>query len=224
MIPVGDDRGPCGWSPFTWLLAVALLGVAVWFWYQPATARQATELLALRPRELAAVLDGPVRRLLADGVLPLLGYAVVPCGPVQVGLALIFLLAFGRRVEHDGGPAALLWLFALGAVAAGIAHAAWDPTSRVPAAGAPGAVSAVLGAYAVRHRRARARLLVPVVVVPLFLRLPVWAVLLAWVALQAPPIQRLFVLTATGPIAWPAVGAGFAVGVVASPLLRGQPR
>ena len=66
-------------------------------------------------------------------------------------LAMNFLLfAYcGRQVESVLGPAPLVLLYVIGAYAAVAGQYALDPDSMVPMIGASGAISALVGAYAV---------------------------------------------------------------------------
>ncbi|MCY7281803.1 MAG: rhomboid family intramembrane serine protease [Sphingomonas bacterium] len=55
----------------------------------------------------------------------------------------------GRQVERVLGPAPLILLYLVGAYAAAAGQYALDPTSTAPMIGASGAISALVGAYAV---------------------------------------------------------------------------
>ncbi|MES2903789.1 MAG: rhomboid family intramembrane serine protease [Pseudomonadota bacterium] len=68
-------------------------------------------------------------------------------------LHLLFNMALlyycGRQIEAMIGPGPLIMLYLVGAFAAAVGQYALGPTSVMPAIGASGAVSAVIGAYAV---------------------------------------------------------------------------
>ncbi len=72
-------------------------------------------------------------------------------------LAMNFLLfAYcGRQVESVIGPALLVLLYVLGAYAAAAGQYGLDPTSTIPMIGASGAISALVGAYAVSFGQPR---------------------------------------------------------------------
>lgn len=74
---------------------------------------------------------------------------------IQLGFNLLILAFCGRRVENVLGPAGLVAIYVLGACAAAGARYLADPHSLVPMIGAGGAVSAVLGAYAMLYARNR---------------------------------------------------------------------
>ncbi len=119
---------------------------------------------------------------------------------------MIYLWIFGDNVEDAMGH----WRFALfyllcGAVA-GLTHAAVEPASQIPAIGASGAVSGVLGAYFMLHPRRGVWILV--FFMPI--RFPAWAVLGVWIGYQV--INAL--ADAGGGVAWYAHVGGFAAGAL----------
>jgi membrane associated rhomboid family serine protease len=107
-------------------------------------------------------------------------------------------------------------------VAAALAHAAVNPASTEPAVGASGAVSAVMGAFAILHARERMRL--AFVAAPLLLprvyvfSWPAWLFLGAWLLEQM--FFASFGSTALG-VAFAAHLGGFAFGAVTGLTLRG---
>jgi membrane associated rhomboid family serine protease len=127
---------------------------------------------------------------------------------------LIFLLC-GRAVEGALGPVNLVILYVVGAFAAAAAQFALDPMAPNPMIGASGAISAVIGVYAMLFGRNRVAVSDP--------RLALWLnvlwLLAAWVVLQ---VAMAIVLNAGQGILL-AVGAhvgGFVAGVIlARPLL-----
>jgi membrane associated rhomboid family serine protease len=128
---------------------------------------------------------------------------------------LIFLFC-GRSVEGAIGPVSLVILYVVGAYAAAAAQFALGPMSPYPMIGASGAISAVIGAYAMLFGRNRVRVADP--------RSALWLnilwLLAAWVVLQ---VAIAIVLSAGTDGILLAVGAhvgGFVVGVLlARPLL-----
>jgi len=149
------------------------------------------------PPELAAIpptLTLITAMFLHGGIMHLLGN-------------MLFLWIFGDNVEDSMGHARYLVFYLLCGILAGLAHAVVDPASEIPAIGASGAISGVLGAYLVLHPRAR------VLVVMLRITmvwLPAWIVLGLWIGFQ--------VLSAAmgggGGVAWWAHIGGFAIGAI----------
>lgn len=128
---------------------------------------------------------------------------------------LIFVFC-GRSVEGAIGPASLVLLYVAGAYAAAACQFAIDPMSRLPMIGASGAISAVIGAYAMLFGRNRVR----VANARAALWLNVLWLLAAWIVLQ---VALGIVLSAGTDGVLLAVGAhigGFVAGVLlARPLL-----
>jgi membrane associated rhomboid family serine protease len=143
-------------------------------------------------------------------------------GLIHLGFNLIILVFCGRRVENVLGPASLAILYLLGAYAAAGAQYLSDPHSMVPMVGASGAISAVLGAYAMLFGRNRVSVVSG--------RLAVWLnavwLMAAWVVLQImvgiASAQGAFSLNGeTMVIAAAAHIGGFILGVIlANPLFR----
>ena len=74
---------------------------------------------------------------------------------VHLGFNMLILLWCGALVERVLGAAGLVILYMVGAYAAAAAQWAFDPLAAVPVIGASGAISAVMGAYALSFGRAR---------------------------------------------------------------------
>lgn len=128
---------------------------------------------------------------------------------------MLMLLLTGRAVEGALGPINLVILYVVGAFVAAGAQFLLDPASPVPMIGASGAVSAVIGAYAMLFGRNRVAVRDP--------RLALWLnvlwLLAAWIILQ---VAMGIVFSASSGILL-GVGAhigGFIAGVaLARPLL-----
>jgi membrane associated rhomboid family serine protease len=99
---------------------------------------------------------------------------------VHLGFNLLILLWCGMQVERVIGATGLIVLYLVGAYAAAAAQWGVNPHASVPVVGASGAISAVMGAYALSFGRAKA--------FTNNLRLNRWInvvwLLVAWVALQ----------------------------------------
>jgi membrane associated rhomboid family serine protease len=75
---------------------------------------------------------------------------------MHLGFNMLILLWCGTQVERVLGVVGLVILYVVGAYAAAAAQWALDPMASVPVIGASGAISAVIGAYALSFGRARA--------------------------------------------------------------------
>ena len=106
---------------------------------------------------------------------------LVHAGPIHLGFNLLIFLWCGTAVERVLGKAGLIILYLVGAYAAAATQWAVDPTAAVPMVGASGAISAVIGAFALSFGRAK-----------MFTRSPavnrwinaLW-LMVAWIVLQA---------------------------------------
>jgi membrane associated rhomboid family serine protease len=74
---------------------------------------------------------------------------------VHVGFNLLILLWCGSQVERIIGVSGLIILYVVGAYAAAAAQWGVNPHASVPMIGASGAISAVMGAYALSFGRAK---------------------------------------------------------------------
>lgn len=128
---------------------------------------------------------------------------------------MLFLLAFGPRVEEDLGRAGLLTLYLVGGGLAGLTHVLAVPNETEPSIGASGAVAAVLGAHLLLAGRAELRVLI--LVVPL--RLPTWFVITMWAGQQV-ALAGLVLSRAQYPAgtSYEVHVAGFALGLLVGAL------
>ena len=81
---------------------------------------------------------------------------LVHSGLVHLGFNLLILLWCGTQVERVIGAGGTTLLYIVGAYAAAFAQWAVHPHANVPVVGASGAISAVMGAFALSYGRARA--------------------------------------------------------------------
>ncbi len=80
---------------------------------------------------------------------------LVHSGLVHVGFNMLILLWCGTQVERVLGSTGLVALYVAGAYAAAAAQWGVSPHANVPVIGASGAISAVIGAYALSFGRAK---------------------------------------------------------------------
>jgi membrane associated rhomboid family serine protease len=80
---------------------------------------------------------------------------LVHSGLVHLGFNLLILAWCGAAVERVIGASGLVILYVVGAYAAAAAQWAVNPHGTVPVIGASGAISAVMGAFALSFGRAR---------------------------------------------------------------------
>ncbi len=80
---------------------------------------------------------------------------LVHSGPIHIGFNLLVFVWCGAAVERVLGKSSLVLLYLVGAYAAALAQWAVDPMGIVPMVGASGAISAILGAFALSFGRAK---------------------------------------------------------------------
>lgn len=125
-----------------------------------------------------------------------------------------FLFIFGNNIEDRLGHWLYLGFYLVGGLLATACHWAYDPNSAVPVVGASGAVSTILGAYAVTFPKATVSTLIffgiiTVIEVPAILWLLIW---LGGQFISAFQAQDL------GVAVWAHIG-GFAAGAILMPIL-----
>jgi membrane associated rhomboid family serine protease len=125
-----------------WLLAVAA-----------GLAEQAQLALGFIPVRLSgAAVPWPA----VPALLTPLTATLVHAGLIHLGFNLLILVWCGTAVERVLGKTAVIVLYLVGAYAAALAQWALDPMGTMPMVGASGAISAVMGAFALSFGRAKA--------------------------------------------------------------------
>lgn len=82
-------------------------------------------------------------------------------GWMHIGFNVLMLVFCGRYVEHVLGAKLMLLLYIVGAYAAAAAEWALDPGAMSPMVGASGAISALLGTYALMYSHQKVRAIGP---------------------------------------------------------------
>ncbi len=95
-----------------------------------------------------------------------------------------FLWIFGDNVEDELGHVGYLAFYLACGVMASLAHFMSDPASAIPAIGASGAISGVMGAYLIRFPHARVTTLIPLFIIFTTVELPAALILVYWFAIQ----------------------------------------
>jgi membrane associated rhomboid family serine protease len=166
---------------------------------------QAALALGFIPSRLSGT---PVPWAAVPTILTPLTATLVHGGPIHLGFNLLIFVWCGTAVERVLGKTGLIVLYLIGAYAAALAQWALDPMGTVPMVGASGAISAVIGAFALSFGRAKA--------FANNLRVNRWInvvwLLVAWVVLQ---VMMGWLAGGQGYLlATPAHVGGFAVGLL----------
>ncbi|MEZ4776296.1 MAG: rhomboid family intramembrane serine protease [Bacteroidia bacterium] len=126
------------------------------------------------------------------------------------------LYIFGDNVEDRMGKGRYLVFYLLCGFLASATHIVFNWDSPVPAIGASGAISGVMGAYMLMFPRSKILMLFPVFYIPFFFRIPAFVYLGFWFLFQLVDGTTAFVSKETvGGIAFWAHIGGFLAGVLA---------
>jgi len=210
MLPLRDENPRRTTPVFT--LVIMLANVAV-FLYQltlsPRAAQQFVYEFAMIPARIPLAFTSPTVTL-SQAFAPLLTSIFLHGGLLHLAGNMWFLWVFGDNVEDRLGHITYLIFYLICGVGASVTHTIFNLDSRIPAVGASGAISGVMGAYIVMFPGARVLTWIP----PLFIfPLPAVVVLAVWFLLQFfGGLQSLGTQAAGGVAFWAHVG-GFLLGM-----------
>ncbi len=207
-IPLRDEN-PSGKFAFV-NVCLILANIAV-FIYQLTLTPNAFQIFvtanAMVPARIPAVLNG--HGSFEAAFLPLVTSMFLHAGIAHILGNMLFLGIFGDNVEAAFGHLRYLLFYFVCGVGAGLMHMAFNLHSHIPALGASGAISGVLGAYIVLEPRNRILTLIFIFVV----RVPAIVVLGLWFVLQFLSGLGSLGSTANGGVAvWAHIG-GFLLGL-----------
>lgn len=168
------------------------------------------------PIRFLAFLNGDVS--FEAAFLPLLTSLFLHGGPLHLAGNMLFLWIFGDNVEDSFGHFAYLLFYIACGVGAGLFQSLFDLHSTVPALGASGAISGVMGAYILLYPRARILTLVFIFVLPI----PAVFVLGSWFVLQFLSGMSALGAGVMGGVAWWAHIGGFLLGMLLTSFLNRQ--
>ena len=218
-IPLKDLNPRRGYPVVNTLLILANLAV---FFYQLSLrvtltthAYQAFEIAnATVPARIPAYLAG--HATFSAAFLPLFTSMFLHSGWLHILGNMLFLWIFGDNVEDFFGHIPYLFFYLLCGLGAGITHVLFNFYSHLPALGASGAISGVMGAYTLLYPRARVLTLVFIFLVPI----PAFIFLGYWILLQFLSGIGAFGSAASGGVAWWAHIGGFLVGMLVTAISR----
>ena len=227
MFPIGDQNRRGHILP---IVNYLLIGINVLVFLYQTQLPSGNEL-----QTCAAVAPGTVQGFVCQyGVIPaeiirgqdlftLLTSMFVHGGWAHLFGNMIFLWVFGDNIEDAFGHLGYLAFYLVTGLLASLSHIVLDPGSSIPAVGASGAISGVLGAYIVFFHMNPIRVLIGyfVTVVPAWMMIGLWALTQFINAAGA-----LALTTETGGVAYAAHAGGFLAGVIIALVVRatlGQP-
>jgi len=168
------------------------------------------------PSHVRAALNGHYNLELA--FLPILTSMFLHSGFIHIAGNMLFLWIFGDNVEDYFGHFPYLLFYLVCGIGSGITHIIFNLHSNLPALGASGAISGVMGAYIILYPRARVLTLVFIFFIPI----PAFIILGYWFLLQFLAGVSSVGVSATGGVAWWAHIGGFLLGMLITGLTLGD--
>ena len=223
MFPIGDERvqgGPPALVTFG-LIALNVLAFFVEL-AQPSDAALQSFIQAwgVVPREYSAARDLPPTIPLPFWST-LLTSMFLHGGWMHLGGNMLYLWIFGDNLEKVMGAVRFLVFYLVCGLAASFAHIAFGAGSTIPAVGASGAISGVLGGYLGLFPRNRVRVLTRGGIA----HVPAIVVLGFWIFIQfINGLGSLAATTETGGVAYMAHIGGFITGLVLVKLMAAGSR
>jgi membrane associated rhomboid family serine protease len=215
MIPLKDDN-PTRTFPFVnW--ALILTNVVVFLYQVQLPARAAKAFVihnATIPQRIPAFLAGHLGFQIA--FYPLFTSMFLHGGWMHLLGNMLFLYIFGDNVEDYFGHVAYLIFYLFCGVGSGFIHVLFNLHSSLPAIGASGAISGVMGAYLVLYPRANVLVWFIIFLIPI----PAVFVLGYWFVLQFLEGIGEFGAANTGGVAWWAHIGGFLLGMMIAGLVK----
>ena len=224
MFPIGDDKYEGGGAPIATIALIALNVLAFFLELsQPSQGalQSFIQSWGVVPREYSAGRD------LAPYIpLPFWSTLITTMflhgGWMHLGGNMLYLWIFGDNIEKLLGHARYLFFYLVCGVAASVAHIMFNANSSMPAVGASGAISGILGGYLLLFPRNRVRVLTRggVAAVPAAVMLGLW-ILIQFVS----GLGSIANTSETGGVAYMAHIGGFVAGLVLIKVVAmGRPR
>jgi hypothetical protein len=223
VIPLRDEN-PASSPPVVTRLLIALNGAA--FLYELTLGPELRDFMVrwgFVPTRFSLGLRGGVESALPAAV-PLLTSMFLHGGWMHLLSNMWYLAIFGDNVEDRLGKVRYLLLYLTAGVAGSLLHYVFNPSARVPAVGASGAIAGVLGAYALAFPGARIITLVPLFPFFQLMALPALVMLGLWFLIQFFSGALSLAYSPGAGVAWWGHVGGFAAGLLGMVLLGGGRR
>ena len=209
--------------PLVTVLIIVVCGLVFW-WEQrlgETGLRRVFREWGFVPADFAAAWRQGDKPALRHAVATLFSSKFLHSGWLHLIGNLWALWIFGDNVEDRLGRVLYLGFYLACGVAGSMMHAFTASGSVLPSVGASGAISGIMGAYLVWCWRSRVTLLVPIVIIPLPIKVPAVAYLLFWIATQwLGAVESAARLVPLGGINWWAHIGGFTCGVLGALCIR----
>jgi membrane associated rhomboid family serine protease len=208
MIPL-KDINPTRNLPFVNVMLISA-NVLV-FLYQITLSPHAQKVFVLAnatvPARIPAYLAGHAPASVA--LFPLFSSMFLHGGLMHLLGNMLFLYIFGDNVEDTFGHIGYLFFYLLCGIGSGLIHVMFNWGSGIPALGASGAISGVMGAYAVLFPNHRILTFFFIFLIPV----PAILILGYWFVLQFVAGINGLGMATSGGVAWWAHIGGFLMGV-----------
>jgi rhomboid family protein len=222
MFPIGDDDVRGGPPAFvTWaLIALNVLAFFLEVSRPEAALQSFVQSWGVVPREYAAGQDlSPM--IPAPFWTTLFTSMFLHGGWMHLGGNMLYLWIFGDNVERSMGAVRFLLFYLVCGLAASAAHIMFNLGSALPAVGASGAISGVLGGYLLLFPKNQVRVLTYVRIA----QIPALVVIGFWIVLQfVNGIGSVARTDETAGVAYMAHIGGFVAGIVLVKLFVGRGR
>jgi len=219
LIPL-KDINPSRTTPVvTILIIVACFSVFLYEVILPPELREVfISMFAVIPYEITHGVDVPP----PDPLTPygnLVSYQYLHGGWMHILGNMLFLWVFGDNVEDRLGKLKYFIFYTLCGIVAALIQALVYPNSLIPLIGASGAISGVLGAYAVLFPRAQIITLIFIFFLVDVVAVPALVWIAAWFMMQFISAMVSATHLSMGGVAWFAHIGGFVTGVILIKLL-----
>ncbi len=203
MIPLKDDN-PTYSTPYVTYTLIAI-NIVVFFFQMMMPAQQGQAFIMTYGAIPTEIIQGHnlyaifTSMFLHGSLMHLLGN-------------MLYLYIFGDNIEHICGHFRFLGFYLLAGLMAFVTHFILNVHVNVPMVGASGAISGILGAYALRFPQARVHVLVFLFFLITTFRVPAVVVLGLWFVMQL--FNGMAALSAQAGVAWFAHVGGFVAGLL----------
>lgn len=226
LIPLRDEN-PYSRFPF---VTVALIGINVFVFLTIGASVEAVYRYGAVPCDVTGscpALPPGLALLLGSrsGIGSLFTSMFMHADIFHLGFNMLFLWVFGNNVEDRLGHIRFVVFYFLTGLGAAAAHIVFNANSFIPVLGASGAISGVLGAYAVLWPHATIVSLLPLGFFFTTVRTPAWVTLGLWFVVQIfGGLAGLGRTEQGGGVAYLAHIGGFVAGLLLVWLLGGRRR
>jgi len=228
MFPLKTTEKVNSWPVVTWLL----IALNIFVFSQQLTVADPAAFVrkwGLVPANYPHLFSSSahVDLLTPEALLPFVSCMFLHGGLWHLLGNMLSLFVFGPNVEDRFGRIGFFVAYLACGLAASITQIAFSGGSDLPVVGASGAIAGVMGAFFVMYPKARVVSVIPVIVIPLIVRVPAFFYLLFWIGMNVINALKEMQLSFTGAesagVAWWAHIGGFAIGMVYGAILARRP-